>query len=99
MASGVIGEHGTYTDLKARGGEFSRLALEFGGEQERGEEVEAVDGGADSKDSKTLSSDDPVSKNMKAKVDLRKVAGKGTLEGRLMMKEKRNTGAVSWHGR
>lgn len=98
MASGIIGEHGTYAELMARAGEFSRLAREFGGEQEREEEVKAVDGGVDPKDNKTLLSDDPVSKEkMRARVDLSKVAGKGTLEGRLMVKEKRTTGAVPWH--
>ena len=67
--------------------------------EEREEEVEAVDEGVDPKDNKTLSSDSPLSKEkMKAKVDLSKVAGKGTLEGRLMVKEKRTTGAVPWHG-
>ena len=33
MSSGTIGERGTYSELMERGGEFSRLAREFGGEQ------------------------------------------------------------------
>ncbi|KAL5526288.1 hypothetical protein ACEPAF_8011 [Sanghuangporus sanghuang] len=98
MAPGNIGEHGTYEELMEKGGEFSRLAREFGGEQKREEEVEAVDEQTDFKDTKAPSDKDAVSKEkMKAKVDLSKVAGKGTLEGRLMMKEKRNTGAIPWH--
>ena len=40
VASGRIGEHGTFDDLMARGGEFARLSREFGGEQERKEEEE-----------------------------------------------------------
>ncbi|OCB92268.1 ABC protein [Sanghuangporus baumii] len=98
MASGIIGEHGTYAELMEKGGEFSRLAREFGGDQEQEEEIEALDEGIDSKSTKMQSAGDSMSKEkMKAKVDLSKVAGKGTLEGRLMVKEKRTTGAVPWH--
>ncbi|KAL5504423.1 hypothetical protein ACEPAH_8498 [Sanghuangporus vaninii] len=98
MASGIVGEHGTYAELMEKGGEFSRLAREFGGDQEQEEEIEALDEVIDSKSTKMQSAGDSMSKEkMKAKVDLSKVAGKGTLEGRLMVKEKRTTGAVPWH--
>ena len=45
VASGRIGEHGTFDDLMARGGEFARLSREFGGEQERKEEEEKEEEG------------------------------------------------------
>ncbi|EJD07137.1 ABC protein [Fomitiporia mediterranea MF3/22] len=96
MSAGKIGEHGTYGDLLSRGGEFARLAREYGGEQER-EEDEATDEDAPTKSTKTIGMEPVNKEKLKAKLDLSKVAGKGTLEGRLMVKEKRTTGAVPWH--
>lgn len=93
VASGKIGEHGTYADLVARGGEFSRLAREFGGEDKREEENKDIGEEDEQSDSGPASVD---KEKLKAKLDLSRVAGKGTLEGRLIVKEKRTTGSVSW---
>lgn len=91
MANGRVVEAGTYNDLLARGGDFARLSKEFGGETEKEEEEEAVDG----EEEKKVASIDKA--QLKARL-LGNAEGKGTLEGRLMVKENRNTGAVPWFG-
>ena len=91
MANGRIVEAGTYADLLAQGGDFARLSKEFGGETEKEEEEEAVE----EEDRGEINGVDKA--KLKARL-LGKAEGKGTLEGRLMIKENRNTGAVPWHG-
>jgi ABC-type multidrug transport system ATPase subunit len=98
LDNGRIAERGTFKELMQHNGEFARLTKEFGG----GEHVAGADESADTMD-------DPVSpaaldvgkakEKVKASYDLEKVAGKGRLEGRLMVKEKRTTGSVSWTGK
>ncbi|KAI5119967.1 hypothetical protein M0805_004347 [Coniferiporia weirii] len=100
IAGGRICEHGTYIDLLAKGGEFARLSKEFGGEQEREDEVEAIDGDVEESADKNNAEQADASMDkakLKAKLGLDKVEGRGKLEGRLMVKEKRTTGAVPWH--
>ncbi|KAH8112628.1 ABC protein [Phellopilus nigrolimitatus] len=97
ISNGRIGEQGTYDDLIVKGGEFARLTRDFGGQQEQEDEVEAVDGDVEVEDkSKQINTGIDKAK-LKAKLDLDKAAGKGNLEGRLMVKEKRTTGAVPWY--
>ena len=99
ISNGRIAEQGTYDTLINLDGEFSRLAKEFGGEQKQEDEEEAIEE-EDEVDTKAKQKAAAVDKaKLKAKIDLDKVAGKGRLEGRLMVKEQRTTGAVSWQGR
>ena len=99
ISNGQIAEQGTYDTLINLDGEFSRLAKEFGGEQKQEDEEEAIEE-EDEVDTKAKQKAAAVDKaKLKAKIDLDKVAGKGRLEGRLMVKEQRTTGAVSWQGR
>ena len=99
VASGRIGEHGTFDDLMARGGEFARLSREFGGEQERKEEEEKEEEAVDGVEEKNKGWVITTTKtDMKSELELKNVVGKGTLEGRLMVKETRSTGAIPWRG-
>ncbi|KAF5334268.1 hypothetical protein D9758_015549 [Tetrapyrgos nigripes] len=81
MDDGRITEHGTYDQLVDQDGEFARLDREFGGQD----------------DSEPKS---PVKatnlEEMKVKSENTAGAGVGRLEGRLIVKEKRSTGSVSW---
>jgi len=93
MNNGIIMENGTYDELISRGGVFARLDLEFGGHASDGkdgnqtEEVNTAQTGVTIEDAKLKS----------AKV-IEKATGSGKLEGRLMVKEKRSTGSLSWEG-
>lgn len=99
VSGGRIAEQGTFDDLISLDGEFSRLSKEFGGEQKREDEEDAVEeeGEVNAKAKQKAAEVDKA--KLKAKIDLDKVAGKGRLEGRLMVKEKRTTGSVSWNGK
>ena len=80
----------------AHGKEFSRLMQEFGGKtQQEEDEAEAEEAVAETLKSKAPGLDD--AKN-KSEAIQRKGAGTGKLEGRLIVREKRTTGSVSWGG-
>lgn len=88
MAGGRIAEHGSYTDLIAKNGEFARLDREFGGNDPSSEAKTQLVGSAEIE-------------AMKSKTDraARKGAGVGKLDGKLMVKEKRTTGSLTWAGK
>lgn len=94
MANGHIVEAGSYTELIARGGDFARLSKEFGGENERELEKEEEEEAVSQEEEKKVEGLDK--DKLRAKL-LSKAEGKGTLEGRLMVKEARNTGSVPWY--
>ena len=95
--NGRIAEQGTYADLMAHGKEFARLMQEFGGKtQEEEDEAEAEEDIAEAAKHQAPAIDD--AKNKSASVQ-RKGAGTGKLEGRLIVREKRTTGSVSYKGR
>ncbi len=78
------------------GNAFARLVQEFGGEsQEEEDEAEAEAEVAETTPQQALALDD--AKNRSEAVQ-RKGAGTGKLEGRLIVREKRTTGSVSWRG-
>lgn len=77
-------------------GDFARLTREFGGEREQKEESEDEEEIESDKKGK-LSMAEADKARLKAKLDLDKVEGKGKLEGRLIVKEQRTTGAVPWY--
>ncbi|KAI0710130.1 P-loop containing nucleoside triphosphate hydrolase protein [Earliella scabrosa] len=94
ILNGRIEEQGTYTELMANGKEFARLVQEFGGKtQEEEDEAEAEEAVARTAKSQAPGLDD--AKN-KSEAIQRKGAGTGKLEGRLIVREKRTTGSVSW---
>ena len=97
ISNGRISEQGTYDSLMELDGDFARLTREFGGEREQKEESEDEEEIEVDKKGK-LSMADADKARLKAKLDLDKVEGKGKLEGRLIVKEKRTTGAVPWYG-
>ncbi|KZT61359.1 ABC protein [Calocera cornea HHB12733] len=96
---GVIAEQGTYEQLVAQNGTFSRLAKQFAGEAEEQrrreaeeEEREAEEGAPTAKQQQELTTE-----AVKEKMDrlaFGKAAGTGRLEGRLIQAEKRKTGSV-----
>ncbi|KAG0705755.1 ABC protein [Suillus ampliporus] len=90
MNNGVITESGTYDELVSRGGDFARLDMEFGGHASEGK---------DDDQAKEVTSQTGVTiEDVKLKSDRtrEKATGIGKLEGRLMVKEKRSTGSLSW---
>ncbi|KAI5990317.1 ABC protein [Pisolithus orientalis] len=94
MKDGVIVERGTFDELLERNGEFARLAQEYGGHTERvGEAVEEDD----VSDNLALQNKDVTIEDVKLKSTKtrERVEGKGKVEGRLIVKERRNTGSVS----
>ncbi|TFK93972.1 ABC protein [Polyporus arcularius HHB13444] len=94
LQNGRIAEQGTYADLVANGKEFARLMQEFGGQTEEEEaEAEAEEDIAAATKQQAPGIDD--AKN-KSDAIQRKGAGTGKLEGRLIVREKRTTGSVSW---
>lgn len=98
MANGRLGEQGTYDDLMRINGEFARLSREFGGDQEKEEEKGPI---VDEEGGPREEAEKHPAEDVKAKLkerNLDKVAGTGRLEGRLIIKETRTTGAVPWHG-
>ena len=85
-------ESGTYDELISRGGVFARLDMEFGGHASDGqddntEEISTPQTGITVEGAKL--------KSAKAR---EKATGSGKLQGRLIVKEKRSTGSVSWGG-
>ncbi|KAG2059706.1 hypothetical protein BDR06DRAFT_987184 [Suillus hirtellus] len=90
--NGVFTESGTYEDLVSRGGDFARFDLEFGGHASEGEdetqEEEVIP-------QTRITIEDVKLKSKRAK---KQATGSGELEGRLIVKEKRSTGSVSWKG-
>ncbi|KAG0701997.1 ABC protein [Suillus ampliporus] len=90
MNNGVITESGTYDELISRGGDFARLDMEFGGHASEGK---------DDDQAKEVTPQTGVTiEDVKLKSDRtrEKATGIGKLEGRLMVKEKRSTGSLSW---
>ncbi|KAH9856552.1 ABC protein [Lenzites betulinus] len=94
LANGRIAEQGTYAELMSHGNEFARLMQEFGGknqeEEEAAEEEDVTEAAA--KVSPAAVDD----AKMKSEAVQRKGEGTGKLEGRLIVREKRTTGSVSW---
>ncbi|KAI9000636.1 P-loop containing nucleoside triphosphate hydrolase protein [Trametes punicea] len=93
LESGRITEQGTYTELMSTGKDFARLMQEFGGKAKEEEEAEAEEDVTDAATRVSPAIDD--AKNKSESVQ-RKGAGTGKLEGRLIVREKRTTGSVSW---
>ncbi|KAF8896584.1 P-loop containing nucleoside triphosphate hydrolase protein [Infundibulicybe gibba] len=81
---GRIAEHGTFQDLVDNKGEFARLNAEFGGAQHQSN-------GPDIQPTDTVK--EAQSHSIKALSNKSKNSG---LEGRLIVKERRTTGSVSW---
>jgi ABC-type multidrug transport system ATPase subunit len=93
MNNGTITESGTYDELISRGGDFARLDMEFGGHASDGEDDDQAEDVIAPQKGATV--DDAKLKSEKAR---EKATGSGKLEGRLIVKEKRSTGSVSWRG-
>ncbi|KAJ7204157.1 ABC protein [Mycena pura] len=85
LDGGRIAEAGTFEELISRGGAFARLDAEFGGQPPAEEEEEAA------AQMQVVTVDEA-----KAQAEVAGAAGTGKLEGRLMVKERRTTGGVSW---
>ncbi|KAJ2911917.1 hypothetical protein MD484_g8498, partial [Candolleomyces efflorescens] len=82
LNAGRISEHGTYRELIEAQGEFARLDEEFGGQEAAA---------STSKGSQSAVLEEVQNKT----TELRKRhPGKGTLEGKLIVKETRNTGTI-----
>ena len=106
MKDGRVVESGTYQELIRRGGEFSKLDKEYGGYSEK---LQECHGGRDKHTVMVTSDGDAEFGEMSQDVTVEAVklkaarareqaAGTGKLEGRLMVKEQRTTGSVSWKG-
>ncbi|KAJ6630972.1 P-loop containing nucleoside triphosphate hydrolase protein [Mycena sp. CBHHK59/15] len=84
LEGGRIAEHGSYQELLDKKGEFARLDKEFGGgntdEGEPAANIQTVTA-AEVEEVKTKSA---------------RAAGTGKIEGKLITKERRTTGSVSW---
>ncbi|KAJ6548467.1 ABC protein [Mycena capillaripes] len=81
LDGGRIAEQGTYPELIAGRGEFARLDKEFGGT--------AVEEPTENLVTISVTVEDLKAKSAKA-------AGTGKIEGKLISRERRTTGAVSW---
>jgi ATP-binding cassette, subfamily C (CFTR/MRP), member 1 len=92
MNNGIVTESGTYEDLISRGGDFARFDLEFGGHASEGEDETQED---EAIPQTRITIEDVKLKSKRAK---KQATGSGKLEGRLIVKEKRSTGSVSWKG-
>ncbi|KAG0693348.1 ABC protein [Suillus ampliporus] len=90
LNNGVITECGTYHELISRGGDFARLDLEFGGHASEGKDEDHVE---EVIPQTGVTIEDVKLKSRKAREE---ATGCGKLEGRLIIKEKRSTGSVSW---
>ena len=100
VANGKIAEHGQFETLLARNGEFARHSREFGGEQKKEEKESDVveEAGGDKEPNMSHSLGDEEKQELKRKLLLNKAEGKGSLEGRLIVKEQRTTGSVPLYG-
>lgn len=93
LERGRIAEHGPYAQLIQNQGEFARLDKEFGGHKAQEEDdsegniVIQKGGHADLQEVK-----------IKSELKSSGAAGTGKLEGRLIRKEARSVGSVSWTG-
>ncbi|KAI0370390.1 ABC protein [Pilatotrama ljubarskyi] len=94
LENGRIAEQGTYTELMSHGKEFARLMQEFGGKTKEEEEADAEEGVTEAATKLAAVAIDDA-KNKSESIQ-RKGAGTGKLEGRLIVREKRTTGSVSW---
>ncbi|KAH8833231.1 ABC protein [Flagelloscypha sp. PMI_526] len=83
VTNGRIAEAGTYAELVAAGGETGALIKEFGG-KEGDADVSGTAGTSGAVDA------------VKKKSAERSARGTGRLEGKLIVKETRETGSVSW---
>ncbi|KAJ7164009.1 ABC protein [Mycena crocata] len=83
LEDGHISEHGSYQELLDKKGEFARLDKEFGG-----------GGTAENEGVENLVTVTATVEELKIKSA--KVAGTGKIEGKLITKERRTTGSVSW---
>ncbi|GLB40166.1 putative ABC protein [Lyophyllum shimeji] len=86
LDDGRIAEHGTYEQLLARGGEFARLDREFGGDESQTLEGETSPASEDTTNEVMITS-------MKAKNS----NTSNRSAGKLIVKERRTTGSVSWN--
>ncbi|KAJ6471750.1 ABC protein [Mycena vitilis] len=90
LDGGRIAEAGTYPELIARGGEFARLDREFGGAPAEGG-TKGVDGEEEEEPQMQVVSIED------AKTRSKGAEGTGKIEGKLIVKEQRTTGGVSWN--
>jgi ABC-type multidrug transport system ATPase subunit len=84
LEGGRISEHGSYQELLDKKGEFARLDKEFGGGVTEAESAEDLM-------TVTVTVEE-------LKIKSAKATGTGKIEGKLITKEKRTTGSVSWRG-
>ncbi|KIO14750.1 hypothetical protein M404DRAFT_120129 [Pisolithus tinctorius Marx 270] len=94
ISNGTIVESGTYQELVTKDGEFARLDREYGG---RTEDTKDENEGEEASERsvfspKMVTIEDVKLKSAQAR---EKAAGKGKVEGRLIVKEERRTGSVS----
>ncbi|KAJ7086116.1 ABC protein [Mycena belliarum] len=82
LEGGSISEHGSYQHLLDKKGEFARLDQEFGGH------------GIAEGDAENLVTVTTTVEELKMKSE--KAGGNGKIEGKLITKERRTTGSVSW---
>jgi ATP-binding cassette subfamily C (CFTR/MRP) protein 1 len=88
LDGGRIAESGTYAELIAKGGEFARLDREFGGAEAQAQAGESEE----EPQVQVVTVADVKAKSAGAE-------GTGKIEGRLIVKEHRTTGGVSWSGK
>jgi ATP-binding cassette subfamily C (CFTR/MRP) protein 1 len=92
LNNGVVTESGTYEELISRGGDFARLDLEFGGHASEGKDEDQTE---EVTPQTGITIEDVKLKSERAR---EKATGSGKLQGRLIVKEKRSTGSLSWRG-
>lgn len=90
LNNGVVTESGTYEELISRGGDFARLDLEFGGHASEGKDEDQTE---EVTPQTGITIEDVKLKSERAR---EKATGSGKLQGRLIVKEKRSTGSLSW---
>jgi hypothetical protein len=87
LVGGVVAEQGTYNELLKADGEFARLDREFGGNDP---------GSLAAKGSQSEILEEVQTKSSEIH---KRSPGKGTLQGKLIVKEARNTGTIPMKGR